>query len=158
MQERQIHRMFEVGVLLKGAHALLECVGGLALMLTSAESIRHFVQRVTFERLGDERFDTLARWTINWSRSFSTAEHDFFVVYLLSHGIVKLVLVAGLLARRLWAYPASLVVMSLFIAYQMNRYRSTHEVALIALTVFDLVVIWLIWHEYQRMRHHLPLE
>lgn len=48
------------------------------------------------------------------------------------------------------AYPASLVVMTLFIAYQVYRYTYTHGIGLIFLTLFDLVVMWLVWHEYRR--------
>jgi uncharacterized membrane protein len=39
MNERRIHQIFEVSVLLKGAHALIECIGGLALALVSTSRI-----------------------------------------------------------------------------------------------------------------------
>ena len=31
MNEGRVHQIFEISVLLKGAHALIECIGGLAL-------------------------------------------------------------------------------------------------------------------------------
>jgi len=76
----------------------------------------------------------------------------------LSHGIVKLALVAGLLANRLWAYPASLAVMSLFIVYQLYRFSFTHSAGLIVLSLFDGVVMVLIWHEYRLMRRHAAMD
>ena len=158
MQERQIHRLFEVSVLMKGAHALLECVGGLALAFTSTQAIARFVQRITQDELSEDKFDFIANWLRESAAHFSVATHDFYVFYLLSHGVVKLALVVGLLRRQLWAYPASLVVMGLFIAYQLYRYSYTHGFGLILLTLFDLIVIGLIWHEYQLMRRHLPVE
>ena len=91
-------------------------------------------------------------------QTFSVQTQDFYAFYLLSHGVVKLALVVGLLMNRLWAYPASLGVMTLFIAYQLYRFSYTHGVGLIALTVFDLFVIALIWHEYRLIRHHLPVK
>ena len=45
---------------------------------------------------------------------------------------------------------------ALFIAYQLYRYSFTHELALIVLSIFDLFVIALAWHEYQLLRRHLP--
>ncbi len=39
MNEQRIHRIFEVSVLLKGAHALIECIGGFALAVASTASI-----------------------------------------------------------------------------------------------------------------------
>ncbi|TMV55178.1 DUF2127 domain-containing protein, partial [Thioclava sp. BHET1] len=76
----------------------------------------------------------------------------FWGIYLLIHGIVKLCVVAGLALEILWAYPASILVLIAFILYQLERFTHTHSIVLIALTAFDLVVIWLAWHEYQVMR------
>jgi uncharacterized membrane protein len=39
-----------------------------------------------------------------------------------------------------------------FIAYQLYRYTHTHSLALIALTVFDAIVIWLVWLEWRDRR------
>jgi hypothetical protein len=36
MNEQRIHRIFKVSVLLKGAHAVIECIDGLALALAQA--------------------------------------------------------------------------------------------------------------------------
>jgi uncharacterized membrane protein len=66
-----------------------------------------------------------------------------------------MVLVAGLLRNKLWAYPASLVVLGAFIAYQIYRYTYTQAFGLIALTVFDSIVMALIWHEYRLVRRHI---
>jgi len=89
------------------------------------------------------------------AQNFSVQEQNFYAFYLLSHGVVKLFLVVGLLKGKLWSYPASLIVLGLFILYQLYRYSYTHGVGLIALTVFDIVVMALIWHEYGLVRRHL---
>jgi uncharacterized membrane protein len=59
-----------------------------------------------------------------------------------------------LLRNKLWAYPASLVILSLFIAYQVYRFSYTHSVGLVVLTAFDLIVMVLIWHEYRLVQKH----
>ena len=157
MQERRIHQLFEVSILLKGAHAVIECFGGLALALTSTAAIRAWVDRLTQDELLHDRGDWIASHMLAWAQSFSVQTQHFYAFYLLSHGVVKLALVAGLLMNKLWAYPASLAVMTLFIAYQLYRFSFTHSPGLIALTIFDLIVIALIWHEYRLIRHHLPV-
>jgi len=63
-------------------------------------------------------------------------------------------LVIGLLRNKLWAYPASLVVMGLFIIYQLYRFSYTGSFGLIAITALDVVVMVLIWHEYRLMLRH----
>lgn len=157
MQERQIHRIFEVSVLLKGAHAVIECLSGLALAFASNRAILDLVDRLTRGELLEDQHDLVASALLHFSRGFSAQSQHFYAFYLLSHGIVKLALVVGLLKQKLWAYPASLVVLGLFIAYQVYRYTYTQSVGLIVLTIFDLFVIVLVWHEYRLLRRHLPV-
>jgi uncharacterized membrane protein len=38
MNERRVHQIFEISVLLKGAHALIECIGGLLLAFVSTST------------------------------------------------------------------------------------------------------------------------
>jgi len=156
VQEKRIHQIFAVSVSLKGLHALLEIVGGFALYFTSTATILGWISSYSQDQLSDDPNDWVATHLLRFGQTFSVAQHDFFAFYLLSHGIVKLVLVYGLLREKLWAYPASFVVFGAFIAYQLYRYSFTHEIALIALSVFDLFVLALAWHEYQLLRRHLP--
>jgi len=149
MNERRIHQIFEVSLLLKGAHALIECVGGLVLAFVSTDTIVSWVKTMTQEELIEDPQDFIASHLMNLAASFSVSSQHFYAFYLLSHGLVKVALVIGLLRNKLWAYPASLVVLSLFIVYQVYRYSYTHSVGLIVLTVFDVFVMFLIWHEYR---------
>lgn len=158
MNERRIHQAFEISVLLKGAHAATECLGGLALTLTSNEWIRNFVTQATQTELIEDRRDFVANHLAIWAQGFSIETQHFYAWYLLSHGLVKLALVAGLLMRKLWAYPTTVVVLGLFILYQLYRYTHTHGLGLLLLTTLDVVVVGLTWHEYSLMRRHLPVD
>lgn len=92
---------------------------------TSTQSIVSLVGRFTQDELVEDRGDVVANTLLHWAQTFSLQTQPFYAFYLLSHGVVKLGLVTGLLMRKLWAYPASLVVMTLFIAYQVYRYTYT---------------------------------
>jgi uncharacterized membrane protein len=154
MNEQRIHRIFEVSVLLKGAHALIECIGGLALAFVSINGIAGLVNSLTQEELIEDPNDFISTHMLAMVQGFSANSKNFYAFYLLSHGIVKLALVAGLLRNKLWAYPASLVVLAIFVAYQIYRFSYTQSIGLIVLTVFDMFVMVLIWHEYRLMRRH----
>ncbi|RWE31673.1 MAG: DUF2127 domain-containing protein [Mesorhizobium sp.] len=154
MNEQRVHQIFEVSLLLKGAHALLECVGGLLLALVSTSTIVSLVNRLTQEELVEDPHDFIASHLMNAANHFSVGTQHFYAFYLLSHGLIKIALVAGLLRGKLWAYPASLVALLLFIVYQLYRFSYTHSAGLIVLTIFDLIVIWLIWHEYRLVLRH----
>jgi uncharacterized membrane protein len=156
MREKRIHQIFAVSVGLKGLHALLEIIGGIALYLTSTERIVGGISRWSNREIALERHDWIANHLLRFAETFSVAKHDFYAFYLLSHGLVKIVLVYGLLKEKLWAYPASFVVFGAFILYQLYRYSFTHDFTLILLSIFDLFVIALAVHEYRLLRKHLP--
>jgi uncharacterized membrane protein len=155
MNERRIHQAFEIGVLLKGAHALVECFGGLALYLVSTDTIAAWVNTMTQEELNENPNDFIATYLSNLVQDFSVSNKQFYAFYLLSHGLIKILLVIGLLRNKMWSYPASLAVLGLFIVYQLYRFSYTHSFGLILLTIFDLFVMALVWHEYL-VRRRLP--
>jgi uncharacterized membrane protein len=158
LTEHRIHQIFEVSILLKGAHALLECIGGVALAFVSLRTIVSWITWLTQDELIEDPNDFVATHLLNMAQGFSVSTKNFYVFYLLSHGVVKLFLVAGLLKNKVWAYHASLVVLAVFIAYQIYRFTYTQSPGLVLLTIFDLLLMYLIWHEYQLVRRHLPVD
>ena len=154
MNERRIHQLFTISVLFKGANALIECIGGIALAVISTRAIVGLVEALTHEELIENPNDFIAAHLLRLAEGFTVSTQRFYAFYLLSHGIVKVFLVVGLLRRKLWAYPLSLVVLGLFIAYQAYRFSYTHGVGLIVLSIFDVIVMGLIWHEYRLLRRH----
>jgi uncharacterized membrane protein len=158
MNEWRIHQIFEVSVLLKGAHALIECIGGLSLAFVRTGAIAALVNTLTQEELIEDPHDFVATHLLVLAQNFSVSSQHFYAFYLLSHGLVKIFLVIGLLTNKLWSYPASLAVMGVFIVYQLYRFFYTHSLGLVVLTVFDLIVMVLIWHEYRLVRRHSPIQ
>jgi uncharacterized membrane protein len=152
MNEQRIHRIFEISVLMKGAHAVIEIVGGMALYLVATETVAALVKSATQEELIEDPNDFVASHLLTMAQHFSVQSKSFYAFYLLSHGLVKLLLVVGLLRNQLWSYPASLVALTAFIIYQLYRFSYTHSPGLMALTVFDLLVMTLIWHEWGMRR------
>lgn len=156
MQEKRIHEIFVVSVALKGAHALIEIASGTLLYLLKTSTIVNAINRFSRDELVEDPKDWIANELLKFAQGFSVEAHHFYAFYLLSHGIVKSILVVGLLREKLWAYPASFAVFGAFIAYQLYRYSYTHDFGLILLSIFDLFVIYLAAHEYRLLRKHLP--
>lgn len=154
MNERRIHRIFEISIALKGLHALVECLGGIMLYLVSTATIAGWVEVLTQEELIEDPRDLVANTLLDAAQHLSVGTETFYAFYLLSHGLVKVLLVVGLLKEKLWAYPASLVVLAAFVAYQFYRYSFTHSLGLIVLSVFDVFVMVLVWHEWRLLRRY----
>ena len=70
----------------------------------------------------------------------------------MAHGVVKVALVVALLLNKMWAYPWMIVVLLVFIGYQLYRIALSPTAGLIALTLFDVVIVVLTWREYGQQR------
>src|SRR5258708_8231534 len=103
MNERRVHHIFEIGVLLKGAHALIESIGDLVLTFVSTSAIAGLVNALTQEELIDDPNDFVAGHLLSLAQNFTVSTQRFYAFYLLSHGVIKVFLVAGLLRNKLWS-------------------------------------------------------
>jgi len=150
----RLHQLYLLSIAGKGALALLECLTGLALVLVSAQTIMGVIGKATQGEIAEDPHDFVATHLMAWSAGFSADSKSFYAWYFLSHGVVKLLVVGALLSGYLWAYPVSIVVLCLFIAYQGYRYTFAPSLGLVVLTVFDLVVIGLVIREFLQVLHH----
>lgn len=155
MNEKRIHRLFVLSVGLKGFYALAEVASGVALYLVAHATIIDFLSRFTTDPV-QEPNDWVGAYMMAFARAFSVQSQHFYAFYLVTHGILKLGVVIGLLREKLWAYPACFVVFTAFIAYQLYRYSYTHDMGLILLSILDAFVILLAVHEYRLLKRHLP--
>lgn len=149
---RVLHTAFDIGVLIKGLDGVIEVAAGLLLFVVTPVQLERIAGLLTLHELTEDPHDAIARYILLHAPTLAASASVFGAVYLLGHGIVKVGLVAALLRHRLWAYPTAIVVFLLFLAYQLYRYSGTGSVALLALSVVDVMVIVLTWFEYQRLR------
>jgi len=146
-EEKTVYRLFEIGIILKGLDGVAETILGVLLLFTNVTDV---VQAFIANELIEDPngfFSRHAQPLIN------ITPHAQFIgaLYLLSHGIAKTLLSAGILRKIPWAYPAGAAFFSLFAAYELIRFIATHSALLFAAFCFDALVIALIVHEYQRV-------
>lgn len=151
-REQRLHRFFEITLLLKAVFAAGEIVAAIGVYIIPLHVIADVVGAVTHAELAAHPHDLVAAHLADWARNLSVGTQHFVAFYLLSHGAVKLWVIIGLMRERLWYYPVALVVFTIFVIYQLHRYTVTHSVSLLVITVIDLVVIGLTWHEYRYLR------
>ena len=152
IRERTLHRLFDLGVIIKGIDGALEVTGGVILALVKPRTVNAVVLFLTAHEISEDPADVVANVLRHGARQLSSNTTIFASAYLLAHGLAKLVLVAGLLRGKVWAYPAALWLVGALLLYQVYRIWLTHSLGLAVLTAFDLVVMSLIWHEYQFRR------
>jgi uncharacterized membrane protein len=147
-----LHVLFLIGVIGKGIDGLLEITGGLLLLFVTPAQIQWLAETLTMHELSRDPNDLIATFLLNSARGLSAATEHFAAIYLLWHGVVKILLVGALLRRRQWGYVMGIAAFSLFLVYQTYRYLHTRSPTLLALSVVDVFVIALTWLEYKRLR------
>ena len=148
-----LDKTFKIGLVLKGLDGVLEVVGGILLLFLSPDAIEHLVRMLTAHELSEDPHDLVARYLLHTTAHLNHGTTLFGAIYLLSHGIAKLVLVALVLRDKLWAYPWLIGLLLEFIAYKLYQITAVHfSAGLTALTVFDAVLVWLTWREYRAKR------
>ena len=148
-----LDRTFRISVTLKGLDGVLEVIGGLVLLFVRPATINHLARNLTQHELSADPHDFIARHLLRSAGHLTHGTTLFAAVYLLSHGLAKVVLVAAVLRQQLWAYPGMIALLGVFIAYQLYRLVAVRvTIGLTVLTAFDAFVVWLTWKEYRARR------
>jgi uncharacterized membrane protein len=147
-----LDRAFAVGIILKGLDGILEVVGGVLLLVVSPAAIDRLSRFLTQHELSEDPHDFLATHLLHAAGALTSSSVRFGAAYLISHGVVKIVLVAALLRNKIWAYPWMIAFLVAFIAYQVYRMTFAYSIGLLALTVFDVFVAWLTYREFGKQR------
>ena len=145
-------RVFEIGIIAKGLNGLIELVGGVALLFVSPSRLRSLVGVLTQGELSEDPHDLVATHLLHTAGGLTGDAVFFGATYLLTHGVIKVVLVVAVLRNKLWAYPWMIGALLLFIGYQLYRITLAPTPGMIALTVFDIAIVVLTWREYGRQR------
>lgn len=150
LKQKYWHELFETGVFLKALNSLWETAAGLFLLASLHSAFRNpFVHWTREEYVGDSRTDHLFRFVVEQLNHLSVSTKAFVGLYLLFHGLLNMFLAYNLYKNRLWAYPASMGVIGLFLIYQLYRLFHTHSLILLGITFFDVAFVYLTWHEYR---------
>lgn len=150
-----IHDAFDVGISLKGIDGILEILGGILFIFASPGRVNKIIDILTRHELSQDPNDIFANYLTNLAHNFSASAQFFGSFFLLSHGIIKVFLVAALWKGKHWAYPLAISVFGLFTIYQMYRYFLKPSPLLIILSVLDIFVIVLTWLEYKRVKSEI---
>ena len=141
----------------KGIDGVLEISGAVLLFVIGKAGLRAAVLALTAHELSSEPGDWFAshlRQAVSHLASNTTV---FAGVYLLGHGLIKVVLVWwGLLRKKRWAFPTAEVFLGLFIAYQAYRMTLRFSALILALTLLDCAVLFLIWRESKTVARVRP--
>jgi uncharacterized membrane protein len=146
------HRLFHLGVYLKGAQGLIQIILSALVFLIPLGIIVGVANHVTEVELIHRHGDFIATWLMEFAQSLSLGTKQFVAFYILINGIIDLVLALALYQRRRWAYIPSALVIAGFSAYLFYRFTLHHSFIALIAALFNLIVVTLIIREYRRLR------
>jgi uncharacterized membrane protein len=142
-----LHRLFDVVVVLKGLNGLAEIASGTALLLLQEGTIMAWVNWLTQVELIEDPHDIFALLLRRLALGFGHDSQLFAGLYLLAHGIVKVLLAVLLFMEMTWAFPLALTLFSCLVTFSIYRLSLNWSWILATFVAFDLFTIWLIAKE-----------
>lgn len=143
---------YEIGIILKGLHGILELIAGTLLLFISPHAIARISSMLTSKELAEDPHDFIASRILSYSHELTLGHNKFAIAFLLTHGLVRVVLVVSLLRNKPWAYPFAIVTLSLFMAYQLYTLIVHATLGMAILTTIDIFIIWLVWQEWKKQK------
>lgn len=148
-----LDKAYEVGLLVKGFDGTLELIGGILVLALSPGFIMRATNALVGSELHENPHNFIALHVLHTGQKLAAGHNFFAAAFLLTHGLVKLVLVVCLLLNKLWAYPYALIALGLFFIYQLYALATSPGLGMAALCVLDAIIIWLVWREWQHVRY-----
>jgi uncharacterized membrane protein len=149
MSGKRLRIYFDIAVLIKGCYGALEFLTGLSFFFLTPDFVHRVVPSLVSGELANDPNDFLASHILNWSQTFNSGTELFVAFFLAAHGLVSLILAVGLLRKIMVAYPLALVLYTCLIIYQIYQIGLHHSLILTGFTLFDFLVVWLVWREWQ---------
>jgi uncharacterized membrane protein len=146
-------RIYRIGIIIKGIDGFLEFVAGTAILISPR--LVHMMLSMLASELGQHNarpFQFIAEYIGRVDTQLLHSGLVFLTLFLIIHGAVKLGLVYCLLKRIEKAYPAALVILCAFLVYQVYVLITDPSILMAFFTVLDVVIIWLVWTEYQELK------
>ncbi len=146
-----VHRFFDLAILGKAIDGLLEVIGAVLLFAVNKSAVVWLAKALTQYELAEDPNDAVAQYIVHAASAFGSGQLLAFL-YLFTHGLIKLGLVAALYEQKLWAYPLANAFFGLFALYELYKYALSGAVIWLVLLILDLFVILFTWLEGRRVR------
>ncbi len=147
-----LDKTYEVGIIIKGIDGVLEIIGGLLVLFLSPTAVNSITHFLTQHSLQENSHAIIANHIVKLGDHLASGHNLFAAAFLLTHGLVKVVLVTCLLLNKLWAYPWALGALGLFLIYQIYLLITNPTFGMAFLTVLDTAIIFLVYREWQQQK------
>ena len=152
MKDARAHQLFKYAMFWRIAYGLFRVITGLILLKFIHRPFSEVFQSLTRLEITAEQANAIL-FNINSFLETHPVHVTYFVTgYLIFWGTLDIILSIKLLMHKMWAFPLSMYLISIFIFYELFRLFHTHSVILFFVIITDILVLWLIKKEYIKYR------
>ena len=144
------HRLFIATIAAKGALGVLQVFIAIVVYLGMLQYLPQVCAVACSERAGGKPERLIALRILQIAGSAPGTGTTFYTTYFAAHGLLHIAVVAALLSGVRWANHAAVIVLSLFVIYQVFEWMSVGGFMLVLLTIIDLAVIYLTVREHRQ--------
>lgn len=145
------HLAYVAAIAVKGFDGGVETLLGLVIWATGPQQLYRWVVRITAPELYDGSHVETVHAIRNGARHLATTDNRFVIVYLLTHGILKLALASVLLkGGGRWIFPVGSLILLGFITYMSYRLSQQWSNWLLGFALFDALTLALVLNEWRK--------
>lgn len=149
MISRFSHRLYLFSLWLKAFDAAVEALCGIAIFFATIEQVHTLIHWILHLRIFADPSDRKTEFVQNLIAGLPLDSREFLGIYLLLHGGLKIAIVAGLLSRKLLAYPLGLLGLGGFVIYELAEYFIHHHVGMLLMAGFDIFIMVMVAREWR---------
>jgi len=155
LAQKYWHKLFEVGVFIKGFNGLWETISGFLVLFVNKATFNSWFYLIARNELLEDPNDSLMNFLAHALQNLSNDTKIFAAVYVLAHGVLNIFLAIQLYRDKHWAYLVTIGTALVFMIYQIYRIGIHHSILLTVITIFDALFVMLAWHEYKYHKEQL---
>ena len=151
-----LSELFRIGMWWRIVYGSLKLLLGLTLLRLVGSPLSEVFHMLIRHELTGDKDDFLIQLAQPLVAHFQVPITHFLAFYFIFWSIIDMVLSISLLRHKLWAFPMSIVLITLFVCYEVYRVFHTHSLILTAIIIIDIGLIFIINAEYRKLLNITP--
>lgn len=148
------HRLFLILMLIKWVDGIIQFWIGIVAIFISQHTLYNFVWGYLQGELIEDQNAWFTQYLLNSLQGLTLSTQHFIAFYLISHGVIKSIIVYNIFKKKYWAYPVAITVFSLFTLYQTYLYINSGSLWMMGLIIMDIIIVILTYFEYKNVTNH----
>lgn len=148
--QKHSQKIFTASILTKAGIGVVEIIVGVFFYFVSYATLNRLADVFIYSEIAEDPDSIFLKMLGSGFQSLFAYSKLFWAFLLIAHGVVKVFLIHGLLRNKRWSYLVSAIVFSYFILDQTRRFFSIPSIFLGLITLFDILVVFLILFEYRK--------